>query len=55
MRDIVTAMEADEEIGNIEEEQVVIIEEIAEIAGVKTDKQVTSSQRYRKKIVRGYC
>ena len=31
MRDIVTALEADEEIGNLEEEEVTIIEEIAEV------------------------
>ena len=32
MRDILTALEADEEIGNLEEEEVVIIEEIAELS-----------------------
>ena len=31
VRDIVTALEADEEIGNLEEEEVAIIEEIAEV------------------------
>ena len=31
MRDIVTALEADEEIVNLEEEAVAIIEEIAEM------------------------
>ena len=31
MRDIVTAMEVDEEIGNLEEEKVAIIKEIAEV------------------------
>ena len=31
MRDILAALEADEEIGNLEEEQVAIIEEIAEV------------------------
>ena len=31
MRDILTALEADEEIGNLEEEEVAIIEEIAEV------------------------
>ena len=31
MRDILTALEAEEEIGNLEEEEVVIIEEIAEV------------------------
>ena len=31
MRDILTALEADEDIGNLEEEEIVIIEEIAEV------------------------
>ena len=31
MRDILTALEADEEIGNLEEEDVAIIEEIARV------------------------
>ena len=31
VRDILTALEADEEIGNLEEEEVAIIEEIAEV------------------------
>ena len=31
MRDIVTAMEVDEEIGNLEEEKIAIIKEIAEV------------------------
>ena len=31
MRDILTALESDEEIGNLEEEEVAIIEEIAEV------------------------
>ena len=31
MRDILTALEADEKIGNLEEEEVAIIEEIAEV------------------------
>ena len=31
MRDILTELEADEEIGNLEEEEVAIIEEIAEM------------------------
>ena len=31
MRDILTALEAEEEIGNLEEEEVVTIEEIAEV------------------------
>ena len=31
VRDIVTALEADEEIGNLEEEEIAIIEEIAEV------------------------
>ena len=45
VRDIVTAQEADEEIGNLEEEEVAIIEEIAEVL------QVTSSQRYTKEEI----
>ena len=32
LRDILTALEADEEIGNLEEEEVVIIEEIEELS-----------------------
>ena len=35
MRDIVTALEADEEIGNLEEEEVTIIEEIAEVLEIR--------------------
>ena len=31
MRNILTALEADEEIGNLEEEEIAIIEEIAEV------------------------
>ena len=31
VRDILTALEADEEIGNLEEEEVAIIKEIAEV------------------------
>ena len=31
VRDILTALEPDEEIGNLEEEEIVIIEEIAEV------------------------
>ena len=31
MRDILTALEANEEIGNLEKKQVAIIEEIAEV------------------------
>ena len=31
VRDIVTALEADEEIGNLEKEEIVIIEDIAEV------------------------
>ena len=31
MTDILAALEADEEIGNLEEEEVAIIEEIAEV------------------------
>ena len=31
MRDVLAALEADEEIGNLEEEEVAIIEEIAEV------------------------
>ena len=31
VRDILTALEAEEEIGNLEEEEVVTIEEIAEV------------------------
>ena len=31
VRDILTALEGDEEIGNLEEEEVAIIEEIAEV------------------------
>ena len=33
MRDILTAMDEDEEIGNLEEEKVAITEEIAEVLG----------------------
>ena len=34
VRDILTGLEADEEISNLEEEEVVIIEEIAEVIAV---------------------
>ena len=40
-RDIVTALEADEEIGNLEEEEVAITEEIAEVLERK-QRQVNS-------------
>ena len=40
--DILTALEADEEISNLEEEEVAIIEEIAGVRK-KTERQVTSS------------
>ena len=33
MRDIVAALEADEEIGNLEKEEVAIVEQIAEVLG----------------------
>ena len=42
MRDILTALEADEEIGNLEEEEVAITEETAEVLE-RRQRQVTSS------------
>ena len=42
VRDVLTALEADEEISNLEEEEVAIIEEIAGVRK-KTERQVTSS------------
>ena len=42
MRDILTELEADEEIGSLEEEEIVIIEEIASVKN-KKERQVTSS------------
>ena len=44
MRDIVTALEADEEIGHLEEEEVAIIEEIAEL--------LERRQKYKLRAVR---
>ena len=43
VRDILTALEADEEIGNLEKEEVAIIEKIAEVLRKNTERQVTSS------------
>ena len=40
MRDILAALEADEEIGNLEEEKIVVIEGIAEVL----EKRKTSYQ-----------
>ena len=35
MRDILTELEADEEIGSLEEEEIVIIEEIAKVLKIR--------------------
>ena len=42
VRDMLTVLEADEEISNLEEEEVAIVEEIAGVRK-KTERQVTSS------------
>ena len=42
VRDMLTVLEADEEISNLEEEKVAIVEEIAGVRK-KTERQVTSS------------
>ena len=52
--DILTALEVDEEIGNFEEEETVIIEEIEVLERRQID--VTSSQRYTKEeVIIGNC
>ena len=43
VRDIVTALEADEEIGNPEEEEIAITEKNSRVFRKKTERQVTSS------------
>ena len=43
VRDILIALEADEEIGNFEEEEVAIIEEIAEVLERRQKDKITSS------------
>ena len=56
VRNILTALEADEEICNLEEKEVVIIEEIAEVLEKRQKRQVTSSYRYTKEeVIRGNC
>ena len=52
--DILTALEVDEEIGNFEEEEAVIIEEIEVLERRQID--VTSSQIYTKQeVIIGNC
>ena len=52
VRDIVTALEADEEIGNLEEEEVAIIEEIAEVLERrKKDKLAALRDILKKKLL----
>ena len=52
--DILTALEVDEEIGNFEEEEAVIIEEIEVLERRQID--VTSSQIYTKEeVIIGNC
>ena len=43
VRDILIALEADDEIGNFEEEEVAIIEEIAEVLERRQKDKITSS------------
>ena len=52
MRDILTPQEADEEIGNLEEEEVAIIEEISEVLETKQkDKLPTVRDIPKKKLL----
>ena len=47
MRDILTALEANEETGKLEEEEVAIIEEIVEVLERKTRYQLLESYQIR--------
>ena len=51
VRDILTTLEADEEIGNLEEEEVAIIEEIAEVFKRRQRDKLPALKRYTKKEV----
>ena len=54
VRNILTALEADEDIDNLEEEEVTITEEIAEV--LEKVRQVTSLQKCTKEeLIRGNC
>ena len=57
VRDIVTALEADVEISNLEEEEVAIIEEIVEVLDDrKTSYQLLEIyQRTKEEVFRGNC
>ena len=52
VRDILTAWETDEEIGNLEEEQVAIIEEIAEVLERRLKDKLAA---LREEVIRGNC
>ena len=55
MRDILTALEANEETGKLEEEEVAIIEEIVEVLERKTRYQLLESYQrrsYYRKLLR---
>ena len=55
--DILTALEADKQIGNLEEEEVAIIEEIVEVLDDrKTSYQLFEIyQRTKEEVFRGNC
>ena len=51
MRDILTALEADKEIGNLEEQDVAIIEEIAEVLERRQKKKLPALRDISKKTL----
>ena len=56
VRDTLTALEADQEIGNLEEEEVAIIEEIAEmLQGRQKDKLTALRDIPKEKVIRRNC
>ena len=55
VRDILTAMEADEKIGNLEEEKVAIIEEIEDVLERRRKEKLPALRDTLKKNIRGNC
>ena len=55
MRDILTALEADKEIGNLEEKQVAIIKEIAEVLESRQKDKSPPLRDIPKKKLLGNC
>ena len=55
VRDILTALEADEKIGNLEEEEVAIIEEIEDVLERRRKEKLPALRDTLKKNIRGNC